>query len=155
MSVPPSDGRPEGEDPVRTGISGRELEGRFRAGVLHGGMARSAREKSLGGFAAGGANDVRVATDVAACGLDLEHITHVINFDPPADENDYLHRVGRPARRGRTGIGITLVTPEKRAEVGEIAKVMELRREDARLRMDTPRSARHPSGNRPCLRRPR
>ena len=76
----------------------------FHAGALHGGMTQSARERSLGRFAAG-ANDVLVATDVAARGLDLEHITHVINFDPPADEKDYLHRVGRTARAGRSGTG--------------------------------------------------
>ena len=128
----------------------------FRAGALHGGMVQSARERALGRFAAG-ANDVLVATDVAARGLDLEHITHVINFDPPADEKDYLHRVGRTARAGRTGTGITFVTPEKRAEVGKIARVLELRREfgDAGLRMDAPRSAQRPTGNRSRRRRPR
>ena len=130
----------------------------FRGGVLHGGMAQSAREKSLGQLA-GGVNDVLVATDLAARRLDLEHITHVINFDPLADEKDYLQLVGRTARAGRTGTGtgITLVTPEKRAELGEIAKVLELRRElgDAGPRMDTPRSAQHPSGNRSRLRWPR
>ena len=84
----------------------------FHAGALHGGMTQPARERALGRFAAG-ANDVLVATDVAARGLDLEHITHVINFDPPADEKDYLHRVGRTARAGRSGTGITFVTPEK------------------------------------------
>jgi superfamily II DNA/RNA helicase len=115
----------------------------FHVGALHGGMAQGARERALGRFAAG-ANDVLVATDVAARGLDLEHITHVINFDPPADEKDYLHRVGRTARAGRTGTGITFVTPEKRMEVGRIAKVLQLHREfaGAGLRVETPR---HPS----------
>ena len=132
-----------------------KVEG-VHAGVLHGGMAQSAREKSLGQLA-GGVNDVLVATDLAARRLDLEHITHVINFDALADEKDYLQLVGRTARAGRTGTGITLVTPEKRAELGEIAKVLELRRElgDAGPRMDTPRSAQHPSGNRSRLRWPR
>ena len=112
----------------------------FHAGALHGGMTQSARERSLGRFAAG-ANDVLVATDVAARGLDLEHITHVINFDPPADEKDYLHRVGRTARAGRSGTGITFVTPEKTREVGRIAKVLRLHAEfvDAGLRADAPK----------------
>jgi superfamily II DNA/RNA helicase len=97
-----------------------KVEG-FRVGVLHGGMAQSAREESLGQLAAG-VNDVLVATELAARGLDLEHITLVINFDPPVDEKDYPHRVGRMARVDRTGTGITLVTPEKRAELGEIGQ---------------------------------
>jgi ATP-dependent RNA helicase RhlE len=112
----------------------------FHVGALHGGMTQSARERSLGRFAAG-ANDVLVATDVAARGLDLEHITHVINFDPPADERDYLHRVGRTARAGRSGTGITFVTPEKTRDVGRIAKVLKLHTEfgEAGLRVDAPR----------------
>jgi ATP-dependent RNA helicase RhlE len=117
----------------------------FHVGALHGGMAQGARERALGRFAAG-ANDVLVATDVAARGLDLEHITHVINFDPPADERDYLHRVGRTARAGRSGTGITFVTPEKRSDVGKIAKVLELHTEfgEAGLRVDpTPGRRNH------------
>jgi ATP-dependent RNA helicase RhlE len=112
----------------------------FHAGALHGGMTQPARERALGRFAAG-ANDVLVATDVAARGLDLEHITHVINFDPPADEKDYLHRVGRTARAGRSGTGITFVTPEKTREVGRIASVLKLHNQfgDAGLRAETPR----------------
>jgi ATP-dependent RNA helicase RhlE len=112
----------------------------FHAGALHGGMTQPARERALGRFAAG-ANDVLVATDVAARGLDLEHITHVINFDPPADEKDYLHRVGRTARAGRSGTGITFVTPEKTREVGRIASVLKLHTQfgDAGLRAETPR----------------
>jgi ATP-dependent RNA helicase RhlE len=124
----------------------------FHAGALHGGMTQPARERALGRFAAG-ANDVLVATDVAARGLDLEHITHVINFDPPADEKDYLHRVGRTARAGRSGTGITFVTPEKRSEVGKMARVLRLHTEfdDAGL-METPR---HPSPGRRARSRPR
>ena len=113
----------------------------FHAGALHGGMTQPARERALGRFAAG-ANDVLVATDVAARGLDLEHITHVINFDPPADEKDYLHRVGRTARAGRSGTGITFVTPDKTRDVGRIASVLKLHTQfgDAGLRAETPRS---------------
>jgi superfamily II DNA/RNA helicase len=107
-------------------------------------MAQGARERALGHFAAG-ANDVLVATDVAARGLDLEHITHVINYDPPADERDYLHRVGRTARAGRTGTGITFVTPEKTTDVGKIATALKLHTEfgDAGLRVESVR--RHQS----------
>ena len=97
----------------------------FSAGELHGGMSQPQRERSLGWFATG-ANDVLIATDVAARGLDLEDITHVINFDAPADEKAYVHRVGRTARAGRGGSGVTFVTPEQRFEVGRIAKLLGL-----------------------------
>ena len=97
----------------------------FQAGELHGGMSQPQRERSLGRFASG-ANDVLIATDVAARGLDLEDITHVINFDAPADEKAYVHRVGRTARAGRGGEGVTFVTPEQRFEVGRIAKMLDL-----------------------------
>ncbi|MGP0052751.1 MAG: helicase-related protein, partial [Solirubrobacteraceae bacterium] len=65
--------------------------------------------------------DTLVATDVAARGLDVTGISHVINFDPPADHDSYVHRVGRTGRAGRTGIGITLVDSHERQEVGIIA----------------------------------
>jgi ATP-dependent RNA helicase RhlE len=97
----------------------------FRAGELHGGMSQPQRERALGKFASG-ANDILVATDVAARGLDLDDITHVINFDPPADEKDYIHRVGRTARAGRGGEGITFVTPIDWTGVRLIANKLDL-----------------------------
>jgi ATP-dependent RNA helicase RhlE len=72
---------------------------------------------------------VLVATDVAARGLDLEHISHVINFDPPGDEKAYVHRVGRTARAGRAGEGITFVTPQQVEEVRAIARLLDLHAE--------------------------
>jgi superfamily II DNA/RNA helicase len=62
-----------------------------------------------------------VATDVAARGLDVDDITHVINFDPPRSSDDYVHRVGRTGRAGRNGTGLTLVLPEQQHDVGQIA----------------------------------
>ncbi len=62
-----------------------------------------------------------VATDVAARGLDLSEITHVINYDPPADDKGYVHRVGRTGRAGRDGSGITFVLPEQQADVSRVA----------------------------------
>ena len=84
-----------------------------RAAALHGDMRQSQRERALAQFDAGKVTTL-VATDVAARGLDLEHITHVINFDPPADEKDYLHRVGRTARAGRTGCSTWASCPTSR-----------------------------------------
>jgi ATP-dependent RNA helicase RhlE len=124
----------------------------FSAGELHGGMSQPQRERALGRFASG-ANDVLVATDVAARGLDLEDITHVINFDAPADEKAYVHRVGRTARAGRGGEGVTFVTPEQRLEMGRIAKRLELHAEfegaglsaAERPRRQTPSTGRRPA----------
>ncbi len=100
----------------------------FGAQALHGGMAQPARERTLSRFASG-KSDIMVATDVAARGLDLEHITHVVNYDAPDDEKAYLHRVGRTARAGRGGTGITLVSPEERADVSRIARRLKLQTE--------------------------
>jgi ATP-dependent RNA helicase RhlE len=115
----------------------------FHAGELHGGMSQPQRERSLGRFASG-ANDVLIATDVAARGLDLEDITHVINFDAPVDEKAYVHRVGRTARAGRGGEGVTFVTPEQRFEVGRIAKKLDLEAEFVRADFPTHREPPRP-----------
>jgi superfamily II DNA/RNA helicase len=72
---------------------------------------------------------VLVATDVAARGLDLDRISHVVNFDPPADDKGYVHRVGRTARAGRAGTGITLVTSEQQGDISRMAARLDLQRE--------------------------
>ncbi|MGZ4104519.1 MAG: DEAD/DEAH box helicase [Actinomycetota bacterium] len=112
----------------------------FQAQALHGDMSQPARERALARFESG-ARDVLVATDVAARGLDLEHITHVVNYDPPEDEKAYTHRVGRTARAGRGGTGITLVLPDQRADVSRIAARLQLHAEllDAGMKIHPPR----------------
>ena len=92
----------------------------LRAAVMHGNMSQNARERSLSQFESGRVSTL-IATDVAARGLDVDHITHVINFDPPRTEDDYVHRVGRTGRAGRTGTGVTLVLPEQRLDVSRLA----------------------------------
>jgi ATP-dependent RNA helicase RhlE len=92
-----------------------------KAVAMHGDMHQRARERALERFEAGKVSTL-VATDVAARGLDLDHITHVINFDPPADNKGYVHRVGRTARAGRDGTGITLVLPDQQADVSHVAR---------------------------------
>jgi ATP-dependent RNA helicase RhlE len=92
-----------------------------RAVVMHGNMSQNARERSLAKFETGKVSTL-VATDVAARGLDVDDVTHVINFDPPRTHDDYVHRVGRTGRAGRTGTGVTLVLPEQQTDVGDIAK---------------------------------
>ena len=89
--------------------------------ALHGDMSQGQRERALGRFRSGAVKTL-VATDVAARGLDLTDITHVINFDPPEDDKGYVHRVGRTGRAGRGGTGITFVLPEQQADVGRFAK---------------------------------
>ena len=83
-------------------------------------MSQGQRERALERFRSGKVTTL-VATDVAARGLDLTDITHVINYDPPEDDKGYVHRVGRTGRAGRGGSGITLVLPEQQADVSRVA----------------------------------
>jgi ATP-dependent RNA helicase DeaD/ATP-dependent RNA helicase RhlE len=83
-------------------------------------MSQGQREWALARFRSGKVKTL-VATDVAARGLDLSDITHVINYDPPEDDKGYVHRVGRTGRAGRSGRGITFVLPEQQADVGRVA----------------------------------
>lgn len=80
----------------------------FKVGAVHGDLGQAAREKALKSFRTGEV-DVLVATDVAARGIDIDDITHVINFQIPEDEQAYVHRIGRTGRAGKTGIAVTLV----------------------------------------------
>ena len=105
------------------------LKGRgVRALAMHGDMRQSAREKALAAFHSGRI-DTLVATDVAARGLDVDDITHVVNYDPPADDNSYVHRVGRTARAGKGGTGVTLVMPADVGDVGRMATRLSLKDE--------------------------
>jgi superfamily II DNA/RNA helicase len=94
-----------------------------RAAVLHGNMSQNARERSLAQFESGRVSTL-IATDIAARGLDVDDITHVINFDPPRTPDDYVHRVGRTGRAGRTGTGVTLVLPEQRLDTRRLARAV-------------------------------
>ena len=84
------------------------LERGFKSSTIHGDLGQSAREKALSDFKAG-KSDVLVATDVAARGIDIDGITHVINYQCPEDEKTYVHRIGRTARAGADGIAVTFV----------------------------------------------
>ena len=80
----------------------------FNASALHGDMSQEAREKSMANFRSG-KKDILVATEVAARGIDVDDVTHVVNYSVPEDEKAYLHRVGRTGRAGRLGIAVTFV----------------------------------------------
>ncbi len=89
------------------------LNGRgYRAEPLHGGMSQEQRDRVMGRLR-GGTADLLIATDVAARGLDIDQLTHVINYDVPAAPESYVHRIGRVGRAGREGVALTLVEPRE------------------------------------------
>jgi len=93
----------------------------FSAEQLHGDMPQSGRMEVLGRFKAGEIS-VLVASDVAARGLDLPRVSHVVNYDVPNNAEDYVHRIGRTGRAGRKGVAVTLVTPREGKDIADIAK---------------------------------
>jgi len=93
--------------------------------AIHGDKSQPQREKALQRFHRGH-TDTLVATDVAARGIDISSVTHVINFDAPADRDTYVHRVGRTGRAGNTGTGVTFVMRDQAREVRRIAKELGL-----------------------------
>ncbi|HEU0192510.1 MAG TPA: DEAD/DEAH box helicase [Mycobacterium sp.] len=97
----------------------------FKVGAVHGDLGQVAREKSLEAFRTG-AIDVLVATDVAARGIDIDDVTHVINYQCPDDEKTYVHRIGRTGRAGRTGVAVTLVDWDELARWTMIDKALSL-----------------------------
>ena len=98
-----------------------ELRG-VKAVAMHGDLNQSQRQRALESFESGKVTTL-IATDVAARGLDLENVTHVINFDPPEDGKAYTHRVGRTGRAGRSGTGVTLVLPDQQADMSRVARL--------------------------------
>jgi ATP-dependent RNA helicase RhlE len=96
--------------------------------AMHGDKSQSQREKALARFESGKV-DTLIATDVAARGIHVGGISHVINFDPPEDREGYVHRVGRTGRAGETGIGITFVNADQAGDVAKIAASLDLHEE--------------------------
>ena len=93
-----------------------------KALAMHGDLTQGQRQRALERFDSGNVTTL-IATDVAARGLDLDDVTHVINFDPPEDGKSYTHRVGRTGRAGRSGTGVTLVLPEQQADMSRVARL--------------------------------
>src|SRR6478736_6104488 len=96
---------------VETLVETLNAHGR-RAQALHGGTEQRQRDRVMQLFR-GGKADLLVATDVAARGLDIEHLSHVVNYDVPASAEDYVHRIGRTGRAGREGTAVTLAEPRE------------------------------------------
>jgi ATP-dependent RNA helicase RhlE len=96
--------------------------------AMHGDKSQSQREKALARFERGEV-DTLVATDVAARGIDVRDVTHVINYDAPEDRDGYVHRVGRTGRAGRAGVGVTFVLGDQARDMSRIAEDLGLHRE--------------------------
>ena len=114
---------------------------------MHGDKSQRQRERALARFEDGEA-EALIATDVAARGIDVEGVTHVINYDVPGDRDTYVHRVGRTGRAGRRGTGVSFVLAEQIDEVRRIARDLGLKREVEKLgggeaAVAQPRPSRH------------
>ena len=114
---------------------------RLQAVAMHGNKNQNQRNRALAQFASGNV-DTLVATDVAARGIDVDDITHVINFDAPGDRDAYVHRVGRTARAGRDGVGVTFVLSEQDAEMRKVARDLGLSEEYGHGRPERPQAGR-------------
>ncbi len=115
---------------------GESLQGRgYSAEVLHGDLSQIQRDRVMNRFRSGQV-EILVATDVAARGLDIADVSHVINYDIPWDPESYVHRIGRTGRAGREGDAITLVTPREQRQLRIIERVIGRRLK--RLRLPSP-----------------
>src|SRR6476620_10993052 len=106
-------------------VSDELAERGFKVGAVHGDLNQSAREKALKAFRTGDI-DVLVATDVAARGIDIDDVTHVINYQSPEDEQAYVHRIGRTGRAGKSGVAVTLIDWDELARWQMIDKALGL-----------------------------
>ncbi|WP_010262342.1 DEAD/DEAH box helicase [Treponema primitia] len=111
-------------------LSRRLTEGGYSAEAIHGDLTQEARERTLRRFrarygSASGEVSALVATDVAARGLDIERLTHVINWDLPNDRETYVHRIGRTGRAGRRGTAISMALPSERGRISHLSHNIE------------------------------
>lgn len=109
----------------------------FSATAVHGDMSQEARERSMAAFKAG-KKDILIATDVAARGIDVDDVTHVINYTVPEDDKTYLHRVGRTGRAGRNGTAVTFVDWEDMHKWHLIARALDMPLEPAETYSSSP-----------------
>jgi ATP-dependent RNA helicase DeaD len=94
----------------------------YRAAALHGGLTQEQRDRVMRRFRSGGI-ELLIATDVAARGLDIENVSHVVNYDVPSSPDAYVHRIGRTGRAGRAGVAITLAEPRERRYLRNIEQL--------------------------------
>jgi len=118
------------------------LKGRgYQAEALHGGLSQEQRDRVMKKFRAK-ASELLIATDVAARGLDVSHVSHVFNYDVPSAAESYVHRIGRTGRAGRTGVAITLAEPREHRMLKNIERVTKVAIEIAQLPTVTDLKAR-------------
>ena len=98
----------------------------FNAAVIHGNKSQNARQKALNGFRDGSVR-ILVATDIAARGIDVPGISHVVNFDLPDEAESYVHRIGRTGRNGADGIAITLCDPPENAKLRAVERIIRMK----------------------------
>ncbi len=116
----------------------------INAGAIHGNKNQNARTRALNGFKAG-STPVLVATDIASRGIDVDEITHVVNFDMPNDAETYVHRIGRTARAGASGVALSFCDQE---ELGGLRAIERLIRKDLDINTDEPDLAFNPISTR-------
>ncbi len=98
----------------------------FEAAVIHGNKSQNARQRALNGFRDGSVR-ILVATDIAARGIDVPGISHVVNFDLPDEAESYVHRIGRTGRNGADGVAITLVDPSENAKLRQVERIIRMK----------------------------
>ena len=98
----------------------------FNAAVIHGNKSQNARQKALNGFRDGSVR-ILVATDIAARGIDVPGISHVVNFDLPDEAESYVHRIGRTGRNGADGIAITLCDPSENSKLRAVERIIRMK----------------------------
>ncbi|MGB3387889.1 MAG: DEAD/DEAH box helicase [Pseudaminobacter sp.] len=122
----------------------------FEAAVIHGNKSQNARQKALNGFRDGSVR-ILVATDIAARGIDVPGISHVVNFDLPDEAESYVHRIGRTGRNGADGIAITLCDPGENAKLRQVEKIIRMKLPVAADYLDQPDPKGAPRTGRPPI----
>ena len=118
----------------------------FEAAVIHGNKSQNARQGALNGFRDGKVR-ILVATDIAARGIDVPGITHVVNFDLPDEAESYVHRIGRTARNGASGVAVTLCDPSENSKLRQVERVIRMKLPVSASHLDQPDPVPHSSAD--------
>ena len=116
----------------------------FKAAVIHGNKSQNARQKALNDFR-DGAVRILVATDIAARGIDVPGISHVVNFDLPDEAESYVHRIGRTGRNGRDGVAVTLCDPSENAKLRQVERIIRAKLPVVADHLGSPDPVRNPA----------